>query len=253
MVSVEQWAEIRRMHFVEGLAIREIRRRTGLHRETIRRALRSPAPPALCAAGRAGRSSTRSGTRSTRCLREDPEIESQRIRELLIEQGFEGGKTITDDYVREVRPFFVDQRTYQRTVYRPGDVLQFDLWQPKREIPVGYGQTRKGYVVVGALGFSRFGAGALVFSKEAPDVLWGMRRCVWRIGALPGRLVVDREGCLHAGGGRPTDEFAVVLRAAVGRLADPRPRRLRGEGRGRAAAGVHGDQLRAGPLVRQRA
>jgi hypothetical protein len=26
-------------------------------------------------------------------------------------------------------------------------------------------------VVVGALGFSRFGAGALVFSKEAPDVL----------------------------------------------------------------------------------
>jgi hypothetical protein len=36
-------------------------------------------------------------------------------------------------------------------VYRPGDVLQFDLWQPKREIPVGYSQTRKGGVVVGAL------------------------------------------------------------------------------------------------------
>ena len=63
-------------------------------------------------------------------------------------------------------------------------------------------------MVVGALGYSRFGSGALVFSKEAPDVLWGMRRCVWRIGAVPGRLVVDREGCLHAGGGRPTDEFA---------------------------------------------
>ncbi len=45
MVSVQQWAEIRRMRFVEGLAIREIRRRTGLHRETIRRALRSPTPP----------------------------------------------------------------------------------------------------------------------------------------------------------------------------------------------------------------
>lgn len=58
------------------------------------------------------------------------------------------------------------------------------------------------------MGFSRFGAGALVFSKEAPDVLWGMQRCVWRIGALPGRLVVDREGCLHAGGGRPIEEFA---------------------------------------------
>ncbi len=37
---------------------------------------------------------------------------AQRIREILVEQGFEGGKTIVDGYVREVRPFFVDQRTF---------------------------------------------------------------------------------------------------------------------------------------------
>ncbi len=203
MVSVEQWAEVRRMRFVEGLAIREIRRRTGLHRETIRRALGSSTPPSYSRRSR-GSKLDPFKDQVHELLREDPDIESQRIREILIESGFDGGKTIVDDYVREVRPFFVDQRTFQRTVYRPGDVLQFDLWQPKREIAVGYSQTRKGYVVVGVLGYSRFGAGALVFSKEAPDVLWGMRRCVWRIGALPGRLVVDREGCLHAGGGRPT-------------------------------------------------
>ena len=39
MVGVEQWAEIRRLHFVKGLSQREIRRRTGLHRDTIRRAI----------------------------------------------------------------------------------------------------------------------------------------------------------------------------------------------------------------------
>jgi transposase len=207
VLSVQEWAEVRRMRFVEGLAIREIRRRTGLHRETIRRALSSPVPPRYA---RAARPSKLDGFREEvhELLRGDSRIESQRIVELLVGQGYRGGKSIAYDYVREVRPFFVDQRTFQRTIYRPGDVLQFDLWQPKREIPVGYGQTRKGYVVVGALGYSRFGAGALVFSKEAPDVLWGMRRCVWRIGGLPGRLVVDREGCLHAGGGRPTEEFA---------------------------------------------
>jgi hypothetical protein len=97
--------------------------------------------------------------------------------------------------------------------------LQFDWWQPKREIPVGYRQTRKGCVVVGALGFSRFGAGALIFSKEAPDVLWGMWQCVGRVGALPERLVVDREGCLHAGGGRPTGQrqlIALVIKGAKG-------------------------------------
>jgi transposase len=195
------------MRFVEGLAIREIRRRTGLHRETIRRALSSPVPPRYA---RAGRPSKLDGFRDEihELLRGDPRIETQRILELLVERGYRGGKSITYDYVREVRPFFVDQRTFQRTVYRPGDVLQFDLWQPELEIPVGYGQTRKGYVVIGALGYSRFGAGALVFSKQAPDVLWGMWRCLEGIGGLPARLVVDREGCLHAGGGRPTDEFA---------------------------------------------
>ena len=46
MVGVEQWAEIRRLHRVERLSIREISRRTGLHRKTIRRALAAAAPPA---------------------------------------------------------------------------------------------------------------------------------------------------------------------------------------------------------------
>ena len=216
MVSVEQWAEVRRLHFVEGLGVREIRRRTGLHRETIRRALRSSVPPRYA---RPARASKLDGFREQihRLLDEDPEIESQRIRELLAARGYAGAKTITDDYVREVRPFYLARRTFQRTEYTPGDVLQLDLWQPKVAIPVGYGQTRKGYVVVGALGYSRVGAGALVFSKEAPDVLWGMWRCLGRIGGLPRRLVVDREGCLHAGGGRPTDAFAGFCgRLAVG-------------------------------------
>jgi hypothetical protein len=51
-------------------------------------------------------------------------------------------------------------------------------------------------------------AGAVIFSKEAPDILWGLGRCLSRIGALPEKLVCDREGAIHAGGGRPTDAFA---------------------------------------------
>ncbi len=45
MVGVEQWAEIRRLHFVAKLSQREIGRRTGLHRDTIRWALASETPP----------------------------------------------------------------------------------------------------------------------------------------------------------------------------------------------------------------
>ena len=116
VVSVQQWAEIRRMRFVEGLAIREIRRRTGLHRDTIRRALASSTPPRYA---RPGRGSKLDGFREEihGLLRDDPLIESQRIRELLAEQGYEGGKTITDDYVHRsstvhghTRPDFVADR-----------------------------------------------------------------------------------------------------------------------------------------------
>jgi hypothetical protein len=63
-------------------------------------------------------------------------------------------------------------------------------------------------VVTAELCWSRVFAGALVFSKQAPDILWGLGRCLGRIGALPEKLVWDREGAIHAGGGRPTDEFA---------------------------------------------
>ena len=130
---------------------------------------------------------------------------------MIAEAGYTGGRTILDDYLREVRPLFAPPpRTFQRTLYRPGEICQFDLWQPSHPIPVGCGQERIGYVVVACLGYSRVGTGALIFSKSAPDILTGITRCLWRLGGLPKTLVWDREGALHAGGGRPTDAFAAL-------------------------------------------
>ena len=45
MVGVEQWAQVRRLHFARRLSIREIHRWTGLHQGMIRRALSSYPPP----------------------------------------------------------------------------------------------------------------------------------------------------------------------------------------------------------------
>jgi hypothetical protein len=123
------------------------------------------------------------------------------------ELGYQGGKSIFDEYVREVRPRFVAARTFQRTVYRPGELVQCDLWEPRELIPVGHGQLRRGWVVTAELCWSRVIAGALIFSKEAPDVLWGVGRCLGRIGVLPEKLVWDREAAIAAGG-RPSAEFA---------------------------------------------
>jgi Mu transposase, C-terminal domain len=85
--------------------------------------------------------------------------------------------------------------------------VQCDLWEPRAPVPVGRGQTRRGWVVTAELCWSRVIAGALIFSKEAPDILWGLGRCLARIGALPEKLVWDREGAI-APIGRPTEAFA---------------------------------------------
>lgn len=206
MVGVEQWAEIRRLYFVEKRSKRAIHRLTGVHRDTITRAVLSEQPPRY---DRAATGSKLDPFKEWVCaqLQADASIESLRLREMATDLGYVGGKSIFDDYVREVRPRFVVARTFQRTVYRPGELVQCDLWEPKGLIPVGYGQLRRGYVVTVEVCWSRVIAGALVFSKEAPDILWGLGTCLSQFGVLPEKLVWDREGSI-AGGGRPTEPFA---------------------------------------------
>lgn len=207
MVDVEQWAELRREHFVRGVSIKELVRRTGLSRNTVRAALRATAPPAYSRAASVSKLDPFKDE-IHRLLKADAQLPGQRVRELIAPLGFDGGKTIVDDYLREVRPLFSVARTYQRTVYRPGEIGQFDLWEPREEVAVGHGQTRRAYVVVACLGYSRAGAGALIFSKQTEDLLFGIGRCLWSLGALPETLVWDRQSGLHASGGRPTEAFA---------------------------------------------
>jgi len=205
---VEQWAEIRRLHFVKGLSQREIRRRTGLHRDTIRKAINSTEPPVYRRAPTGSRLDSFKDE-IHRLLRDDHNLPGVRVRELLEPLGCTASKTVVDDYLREVRPLFAPApRAFQRTVYRPAEICQFDLWQPRDEVPVGHGQTRRGWVVIACLGYSRAGAGVLVFSRETEDLLAGIAGCLERLGGLSRTLVWDRQAGIHGHGGRPTEAFA---------------------------------------------
>ena len=206
MVGVEQWAVVRRMHRVEGLSGREISRRTGLARDTVARMLVAEQPPRY---ERKQAGSKLDPFKEWICeqLQADPRMQSQRLREMAVEIGYRGGKSIFDDFVREVRPRFLTPRTFQRTVYRPGELVQCDLWEPATQIPVGHGQTRRGWVVTSEVCWSRVIAGTLVFSKEAPDILFGLARNLIKLGVLPEKLVWDREASIGAGG-RATVPFA---------------------------------------------
>ena len=97
---MEQWAEIRRLYLVKRLSIKEIVRRTGRGRNTIRRALRSAEAPHY---RRPPRPSKLDPFREEihRLLRSDPRLPGKRVREL--------------------RPLFLPRpRSFQRTSYRPG-------------------------------------------------------------------------------------------------------------------------------------
>lgn len=99
MVGVEQWAELRREHFVRGVSIKELVRRTGLSRNTVRAALRASQPPKY---QRAPPGSKLDSFKDEihRLLKDDCALPGQRIRELIAPLGFVGGKTIVDDYLR---------------------------------------------------------------------------------------------------------------------------------------------------------
>jgi transposase len=206
VVSVEQWAEIRRLYFVEKRSKRAISALLGVHRNTVTRAIGAASPPRYV---RARAASKLDPFKDWICeqLAMDATIASQRLRELAAELGYVGGKSIFDDYVREVRPRFVVPRTFQRTIYRPGELVQCDLWEPREHVAVGHGQTRRAWVVTSEVCWSRAVVGTLIFSKQAPDILWGLARNLTVLGALPEKLVWDREAAIGAGG-RPTEAFA---------------------------------------------
>ena len=143
---MERWAEIRRMRFVERLSIREIARRTGHDRTTVQRAIRADTAPRYVRAP-TGSKLDPFKAEIERLLRADPRLPGTRMRELLSELGYAGAKTILDDYPREVRPRYLPwPRSFQRTIYRPGELLQIDRFALRRPVPVGHRQTRKGFV-----------------------------------------------------------------------------------------------------------
>jgi IS30 family transposase len=162
VIDVEDWAEIRRLHRAEGMGIKAIGRRLGVARNTVRDALRSDEPPRY---ERAGTGSVVDGVEPEirRLLGEFPGMPATVIAERI---GWNRGITVLRDRVAELRPLFVLPDPCQRTHYRPGELAQWDLWQPEVVIPVGFGQHAKLWVVVAVTGFSRRTAVATLVERS---------------------------------------------------------------------------------------
>src|SRR3954470_474444 len=206
MLSMEDWAEIRRLHLAEGLSIKEIVRRTGIARNTVRSALRSEAPPVF---DRKPRPSAVDAveTEVRELLAEVPRMPATVIAERI---GWDRSLTILKDRVRELRPLFLPPDPSQRTEYRPGELAQWDLWFPAVKIPLGQAQSAVLPVIVGVSGYSRTITGRMIPSREAHDILLGHLGCLLDLGGMPRKGVYDNKAALisrHIGRPNPTPPF----------------------------------------------
>lgn len=97
---MEHWAEIRRLQRAEGLSVKEIVRRTGLARNTVRGALRSDEPPEYRREG-PGSIVDAVEPEIRRLLMAWPRMPATVTAERI---GWQRSMTVLKDRVRELRP-----------------------------------------------------------------------------------------------------------------------------------------------------
>jgi len=184
--------EIRRLHFIEKLSKRAIARRLGIHRATVTRALASQLLPAYTRPPQPGLLDPYKPQIQS-LLEVYPELSGVRIRELLQAEGYRGGHTIVDDYLREVRGHRRASRVYQRTDYAPGECAQIDWATMPDRVPYE-GELRRVYAFLMALCYSRLLYVEFTLSCRTEDFLRAQRRGLEFFQGSPHQCVYDNLG-----------------------------------------------------------
>ncbi len=186
MRSALEWAQVRTIA-ADGVSQREIARRLGINRRTVRRMLESDEPPSY--------RRTRQGSKIDpfepvirRVLTDWPQIKAPRMTELLREHGYEGSVDVVKRRLAELRPS--RERPAQRTGYRPGQVLQLD-WAELPTRPRIAGRERRVYALVGSLPFSGAQSAHFSFDMTLESFLEGHSRLFDWLGGVTRECVYD--------------------------------------------------------------
>jgi transposase len=233
VLSVEDWAEIRRLHRGEGMAIKAIARQLGISRNTVRAAIASDGPPRY-ERRPAGSVVDAVEPRIRELLAGCPSMPATVIAERI---GWERGLTVLKDRVRELRPAYLPPDPASRTAYAAGEIAQCDFWFPPVSIPVGCGQARRPAqlpVLTMITGYARWLSAVLIPSRCAEDLFAGWWQLIEGLGAVPRALVWDGEGAIgrwRAGRPELTAECqafrgTLAARVVVCRPADPEAKGL---------------------------
>ena len=187
MRGAMDWAQVRALA-ADGVSQREIARRLGIGRNTVRRMVEASEPPHY----------SRSPTGSMldplepvlhRLLDEWPEIRAPRVTEILREDfGYTGSVDLVRKRLAKLRPRQV--RPAQRTGYRPAQVLQLD-WAEMPSRPRIAGRERRVYALVATLPYSGAQTAHFSFDLTAESFLEGHVRVFEWLGGVARECVYD--------------------------------------------------------------
>jgi transposase len=195
VLSVEDWAEIRRLRRAEQMPIKQIARVMGCSKNTVKRALAADSPPRYVRPSR-GSVVDAAEPRIRELLAAWPTMPATVVAERI---GWTHGLTVLKDRVRELRPVYLPADPASRTAYQAGELAQCDLWFPAISLPVGFGQTRTASrlaVLVMVTGYARWLTARLIPSRTAEDLFAGWWSLLAQLGAVPRVLVWDGEGAV---------------------------------------------------------
>jgi transposase len=205
VITLDEWAEIRRLHRSESLGIKAIARKLGISKNTVRRALRAEEVPRY-----------RRAPKGSIVDEAEPLIREQlglcaTMPATVIAERIGWGRSITvlRGKVAELRPLYLPPDPAGRTAYEPGQRAQNDFWFPPVELPLGHGMVASGDdvppVLVMASGYSRWMLGLMIPSRHAEDLVLGTWQLLQQLGGVPGQMVWDNEGGVgkFRGRGRP--------------------------------------------------
>jgi transposase len=185
--SALEWAQVRAMA-ADGVSQREIARRLGINRRTVKRLLESDEPPTYRRASK-GSKVDRFEPVIRATLDQWPDIKAPRMTDILRDDyGYEGSVDVVKRRLRELRPPSV--RPAQRTGYRPGQVLQLD-WLELPTRPTIAGRERRIYALLGTLPYSAAQSAHFSFDLTCESFLEGHVRILDWLGGVPRECVYD--------------------------------------------------------------
>jgi len=185
MMRAELWQQIHALYGELG-SIRAVARRLGVHRKTVRKAIRSDRPPRRTCPGRESIIDPYRGWLLGK-LEQYPELTAARLFQMLREQKYGGGYSLVKRCVRELRPRV--QPAHFTLEFAPGECAQAD-WGCWRGVDVPGGRRRISFFVM-VLCHSRMLYAEFFYGEAMEHWLAAHRNAFEFLGAVPDKVMVD--------------------------------------------------------------